>query len=115
MLTAAFFIGIFVAFSKLAERYQRTKWKTIITGFLVFFGTQFLCGFFIGIYKLVNNEYSDFKNYNSFSVENLVIIALSLILTYLYYQYLQKKFVKEKINSPENEIQKIGEKQEEHE
>lgn len=111
MLSIFILIGAYRYYAQLAERFGKTKWQYGILAIGIYLGAQLLFGFSYGIYKGITDPSSvDRVDYAGISFVNLISWLISIAVVYGVYQLLEKKFVKEHINKPSVEIEKIGEK-----
>ncbi|PQA92441.1 hypothetical protein B0A69_15525 [Chryseobacterium shigense] len=109
MLSIFILIGAYRYYAQLAERFGKTKWHYGLLAIGVYLGTQLFFGFSYGIYKGITDPDSlDGVNYTGFSLINIISWIISIAAVYGVYQLLERKFVKENINKPSLEIEKIG-------
>lgn len=111
MLSIFILIGAYRYYAQLAERFGKTKWHYGLLAIVVYLGAQLVFGFSYGIYKGITDPASvDGVDYAGVSFVNLISWVISIAVVYGVYQLLEKKFVKEHVNKPSIEIEKIGEK-----
>ncbi|GEN72920.1 MULTISPECIES: hypothetical protein [Chryseobacterium] len=111
MLSIFILIGAYRYYAQLAEKFGKTKWHYGLLAIGVYFGTQLLFGFSYGVYKgLTDPDAVDNMNYTGFSLINMISWIISIAVVYGVYQLLERKFVKEHVNKPSLEIEKIGDK-----
>ncbi|MCT2562471.1 hypothetical protein [Chryseobacterium herbae] len=111
MLSIFILIGAYRYYAQLAERFGKTKWHYGLFAIGVYLGTQLFFGFSYGIYQGINDPDSlEEVSYTGFSIVNIISWIISIAAVYGVYQLLERKFVKEHVNKPSLEIEKIGEK-----
>lgn len=111
MLSIFILIGAYRYYAQLAEKFGKVKWHYGLLAIGVYLGTQLFFGFSYGIYKGIMDPASlDEVNYTGFSLVNIISWIISIAAVYGVYQLLEKKFVKEHVNKPSLEIEKIGNK-----
>jgi MFS family permease len=73
-------------FYQLAEKYNQNKWLYAILGIVVYYVSQLLFGFLLGI---LNELFSWGINFDNFAI-NLLGIPVGLLASYLFYFLLEK-------------------------
>ncbi|WP_223606525.1 hypothetical protein [Chryseobacterium sp. OSA05B] len=111
MLSIFILIGAYRYYAQLAERFGKTKWHYGLLAIGVYLGTQLFFGFSYGIYQGISNpDALEEVNYTGFSIINIISWIISIAAVYGVYQLLERKLVKEHVNKPSIEIEKIGDK-----
>ncbi|SHE52057.1 hypothetical protein [Chryseobacterium sp. OV279] len=109
MLSIFILIGAYRYYAQLAERFGKTKWHYGLLAIGVYLGMQLFFGFSYGIYQGITDPDSlEEVNYTGFSIVNIVSWIISIAAVYGVYHLLERKFVKEHMNKPSLEIEKIG-------
>lgn len=73
-------------FYQLAEKYNQNKWLYAILGIVVYYVSQLMFGFLLGI---LNELFSWGINFDNFAI-NLLGIPVGLLASYLFYLLLEK-------------------------
>ena len=90
-LLLVYWIGKY--FYKLAEEYKKNKWGFALLGVAVYYGGTLFFAFFFGLFgALIAPEI--FDDFNEFAF-GLLMIPLGLLISYLHFNYLKKKWKKE--------------------
>ena len=106
MLGIVLFYWIGKFFYQLAEKFNKNKWLYAILGVLVYFFSQFLCGFVLGILDDLFDLTINFNNY----LINLMGIPIGLLACYLFYFLLEKVWERDVVTVKDS-IQDIGKKE----
>lgn len=96
---------------KLAERFGKNKWLFAFVGIVVYYGGMLSFAVFYGFLSvLIGQELPE--DWEPSIIENLIFIALGAITFYAFYKLLEKKWIRESVQSPAFEIDSIGQESE---
>ncbi|GEN68017.1 MULTISPECIES: hypothetical protein [Chryseobacterium] len=110
MLSIFILIGAYRYYAQLAERFGKTKWHFGLLAIGIYLGSQIVLGVAYGVYKgLTDPAALEDVNYTGFSLVNMIGWVISIAAVWGIYQLLEKKFMKENLQKPSIEIEKIGE------
>lgn len=109
MLSIFILIGAYRYYAQLAERFGKKKWQYGVMAIGIYLGTQIILGLSYGVYLgITDPESVDNVNYTGFSAVNMVSWLISIAVVWGVYQFLEKKYKKEKLQKPSIEIDQIG-------
>ncbi|KQT16481.1 hypothetical protein ASG31_13295 [Chryseobacterium sp. Leaf404] len=109
MLSIFILIGAYRYYAGLAEAYRKTKWHYGVLAIAIYIGSQLMFGVLYGAYLIITDpSAANNMNYTGFSLVNFLGWIVSVIIVYLVYLFLKKKFKLEAAKKPLYEIDEIG-------